>query len=201
MKTQAVLAGVILLLAGCASPQPAATGQATPVEPPSVSPAATTPAPASPSETQAGNERGNVVKKLGETAYLETADGATLAKFKITKIQVDPKCTGAAVDKPQNGHYIAVTMDIQTTAALAEADDPAFSVMPAFWKVISPEGVTENDSDGNAYSCMAEKDLLPGRVGPGEHVKGIVVLDSAHTSGGLVLLFDLFESRGWEWGF
>ncbi len=198
----AVLSTSILLLAACSSPQPAETGAATPVPPPSAeqnTKASETPKPAKPTPTL--NDRGNAIKKVGEWAYLQDQDGKTVVKLAVTKVEVDPKCTAEFAEKPKNGHYIALTLDVQTTKDLASADIPSFDAGPYTWKVISPEGTTENESQGNGYTCMPEKANLTGPLGPGQHAKGLVVLDSAHKSGGLVLVVDPVTNSGWEWGF
>ncbi len=195
----AVLSAIALLLTACSAPQPSETGSATPVPPPSAE--QKTESADAPTPKASLNDRGNVVKKVGELAYLSDEDGNTVAKITLKKIQVDPKCTGEFIEKPKNGHFIALTLDVQTTKELANGPVSNIVVDQIAWKVISPDGTTENDTIGNGTSCMAEKDSAPGTVGPGEHVKGLVVLDSANTSGGLVLQSNLYTGTGWEWGF
>lgn len=91
-------------------------------------------------------------------------------------------------------------MDVTTTAALNEENWPYLSAAAYDFKVIAPDGTRENDSIGNGWSCLDESEALPPQIGPGEHVVGKVVLDSANTSGSIVFS-QAGAVGGWEWGF
>ena len=75
-----------------------------------------------------------------------------------------------------------------------------FSADPHHWKVIGPDGTTENDSTGNSYGCLDSAEKIPGDIGPGERLVGKIVLDSAHSSGAVALTQTLMTG-GWEWSF
>lgn len=215
MKLVTAAALLSLALVGCSggtdtvandarvSPVPAETAASTPSTSTSTAPVA------SPSASQDGeygahtvNARGNLVKQLGQLAGTTSSKdaGVTLSQFTITGIEPGFKCTSKYADPPANGTFIAITMDIQTAPELAQDDYPYFDVSANDFKVISPDGTRENDSVGKGYMCLNESEALPDQIGPGEHVTGKLVLDSANTNGSIV--FSPFNiSTGWEWGF
>lgn len=206
-KSLAIVACV--LLAGCsgtAVAPVAPTQTVSPVLPPpaatlSSTPVIGSPAPSpTPTPTSAAtNDRGAIVKKVGEMAGMTTADGEWTAQFKVTKIETDFKCTAKYASKPKNGQFIAIHMDIQTTKALGGENGGKFWTDD--WKVIGPDGTTENDSRGNSYGCVDRAEEVPAMIGPGEHVKGLVVVDTKYKSGSLFFTQISLVEGGWEWGF
>lgn len=184
----------LLLLAGCTAPAPD----------PSQSPAVAAVATPSPSPSPvATSERGNPIKQVGEQAVLVDGHGEVAARFTVTRIEAGFRCTGEGAERPANGQFVAVWMDVATTAVVdVDSADPG--VVPYFntadWQVIGPDGVTENDSVGHSIGCARDRDALPAQLGSGEHAKGVVVLDVAARHGRLVLVQD-FAGVGWEWGF
>lgn len=181
----------LVLFTGCTAPASASSS-------PSV-PAATTPAPSGP----ATSERGNPIKRVGEQAVLLDGRGEVAARFTVTKIEPGFECTGEGAERPANGQFVGVWMDVTTTGVVdVDSDDPG--VVPYFntadWQVVGGDGVTENDSVGNGLGCARDRDALPAQLGAGEHVKGVVVLDVAARHGRLVLVQD-FAGVGWEWEF
>jgi hypothetical protein len=215
-QVAAVVAFVVLSLTACSSGNSADTQpRATPVpaeaavEATTQAEATPTPEPTTEEPTQDGkygpsqsNERGNLVKTLGQLAGVgsETDPDVITAEFTVTAIEPNFTCTSEYAEPSMYGNYIAITLDVQTTAALADQSWPVFNVSEYDFKVISPEGTRENDSSGNAYMCLNEAERLPSEIGPGEHVTGKIVLDSAHTSGSIVFAPAAVQG-GWEWGF
>ena len=118
-------------------------------------------------------------------------------EFTVTAIEPNFTCTSAHALPSKNGNFIAISMEIQTTAALRKY---GFSVDSYYWKIIDPDGTTENDSIGNASFCLDASEEIPGDIGPGEHLSGKVVLDSGQTSGA-VALTQMGMTGGWEWSF
>lgn len=147
------------------------------------------------------SERGNLVKKVGQLAGMNAGNpDDVIAEFKTTAIETDVKCTAEFAQPAQNGHYIAITMEVQTTPKLAEQSiSKALYFTPGDFKVIGPDGTRENDSLGNSFGCLPDAELLPGEIGPGETASGKIVLDSAYTEG--VLVFSPMLDSGWEWEF
>lgn len=175
-----------------------ATATIEPTPEPTPEPTTETPTPEPTDSSVYGDavtsERGNLVKELGQVAGVQSDTGETLMQFSITDIETDFQCNSEYADPPENGNFIAITMDIQTTAALAQLDYPYYSFSAYDFKVIGPDGTRENDSTGTAMWCLNDSDALPTEIGPGEHVVGKVVLDSKYTAGAIVL------SPSWMWG-
>jgi hypothetical protein len=147
------------------------------------------------------SERGNIVKAIGETAQLVDGNGDLAVTFKVTKIERSFKCNSGYSERSKNGHYVGIWMTIQTTKAV-DFDSDDSNVVPYFnpgdWQVVGPDGTTENDSEGNGYSCAKDSQSLPSQLGPGKKVSGVVVLDTTYTKGHLVMIQDFMDS-GWEW--
>lgn len=150
-------------------------------------------------QAAATNARGNLVKGLGEEAgVVDFESGELIVSFKVTGIEPNFTCTSEYAEESANGNFIAISLDVTTSAAFGA--DNYFSVSEYAWKVISPEGTTENDSTGNGYMCLNSSEQIPSDFGPGEHAVGKVVLDSQHAAGALVLEQPTMAG-GWEWSY
>ncbi|WP_182353142.1 hypothetical protein [Flaviflexus huanghaiensis] len=146
------------------------------------------------------NARGNLVKGIGQLAgYDQTASGNMTVEFRVTAIEPNYQCTSGFAAAPLNGNYIAVSIEIETLPSLATAPVPTFHLSQYNMAIISPNGILENDSIGNAYFCSQDSETLPFEIGPSQKAYGTIVLDSAHTSGSLVI--SLPGGASWEWTF
>jgi hypothetical protein len=150
------------------------------------------------------NARGNRPKAIGELAWVtKTEDLSSPMVFSlvVTAITVDPPCTSGYADAPKNGHYVAIAIDLTTTPELATNEYfQSVSLSEYDIKVLSPDGVLENDSSGNAYSCLDSSETLSNDVGPGQRAVGSIVVDTANTHGAIVVTFGGSPS-GWEYSF
>lgn len=163
-----------------------------------VAEASPTPSAAESSQASATNARGNLVKSIGQEAGVTNESGALIVSFKVTDIEPNFTCTNEYAEEPANGNFIAITLDVTTSPDFGA--DNYFSVAEYAWKVISPEGTTENDSVGNAFMCLNSSEQITSDFGPGEHAVGKVVLDSQHPAGALVLEQPTMNG-GWEWSY
>jgi hypothetical protein len=226
MRVTALLTAATLAVAGCSNNDdasvapdvesvPAPTTEDDPVETTTVeadvetAPAATPDPeledPAEPDTPEPPtSRRGNLIKELGETAGvydLDEGPDSVWLEFKITDIETNGECTSDYADPPQNGHFLIVSITASTGSKLS---DELYGSEVSFdsydFSVIGPDGVTENDVDGNAYMCLAERDLIPS-LGPGENATGKIVLDIASESGTLVFKPWFMYEGGWEWEF
>lgn len=146
------------------------------------------------------SERGNLVKELGQLAGIANEDGEMLVEFALSEIVGDFECTSEWADEPQNGTYLGLKFDVTTTPLLAEDDWlDSFTITPHDFRLLSSDGVRENDSTGNAYSCLDSRDELPYGIGPSERASGWVVLDTALDSG--VIIMENWSGGSWEWTF
>lgn len=162
---------------------------------------------ASPSPSNAGFDepvksiRGNIVKEVGQLAGMTASDGSdtVIATFVVTQIQLDPPCTSSFASPSANGHYIGMSINAETTAALADETFPTISFSEFGWQAFDTNGKRLNDPIGNAYSCLDSSQQMPPDIGPGQSVSGMIVLDVAAESGVLALLMG--ANAGWEWNY
>jgi hypothetical protein len=208
-RTAALLLAGITALGGsaCSSDQPdakqsAGTAQALPSTSAPKSSAASSSASRTNGNGVGLNDRGDIVKALGENGGLsdpvdESAPWALT--FAVDSITVDPECTTNFAEPPSNGHYLAVNVRATTSPGLP-ADWYIQFTSDAF-KVVGPDGITKDSLNGNSYSCLPEGDLFTyDTLGPGQQYAGTVVLDSPVDSGSLIFTIPGGEG-GWEWSF
>lgn len=204
LPTLALVTALLVTLTGCVAttggePVAAGGGGAAPTSRPTIEP------PDEPSREPRASGRGSVPKKVGEPAGLcaDDACSATALEFTVDRIQVDPKCTEPYAPPPDNGHYIALSMTISTTAAFTEDLSYLVDFSPFSFQVVGPDGVTELSDPGyGVFGCLKGSDFLPlGGLAPSSRYVGVVVLDSKHTSGVIVLRMPGDPTGGWEWTF
>lgn len=204
MNTSRIVAGTALLalmLTACSSPQPEAapTVSVAPASTPSATP---TPTPTTTSKT---NDRGQLVKKIGETAGLFTDEGDTSTPtmtFKVTSIK--PIKCDAPYATPPNGTALAVALEIVTTPTFegplqVNGQPGMISFGPYYWKGYAANGTRMNTVDSPVkHGCLADATrLLPDHFGKGEKLNGLVILDVATPSGEVA--FDPQGDGGWVW--
>lgn len=179
-----LLAAAAVLVTGCSAPSaPADT--------------ATRSAPtvtSTPSPIHAKSERGNLIKNVGDRSGVTGDNGDQIGAWWVQSIEIDPACTGPAAKPSENGHLVALTIDVETTPELTEG---IFFGLGA-WSVVQADGTTANGEPQTlaAYSCFGDTERLPDSVGPGEKARGIVVLDVPTDTG--VIVFK-YAGGGWEW--
>ncbi|CAI3794014.1 hypothetical protein NKCBBBOE_00952 [Pseudarthrobacter sp. MM222] len=200
MKTNLAVfavASAALVLSGCAAPS--ATSPTAPVVTP-VTTSTSTPS-ASPSPTAPRSARGNLIKKVGQPASLKLASGELTTSFVLTKMTIDAPCTAPYAQPSENGHFVALTFDVETTADLAKDINQFVWFGGQSWKLIADTGTTYNGSldTSPAYGCLNDEERIPSEIGPAEKVTGTIVLDVPAASGTLV--FEPAGSGGWEWTF
>lgn len=140
---------------------------------------ATVPEPAGPAAVDVG-ESFDVIGKTG----------ATLATVKITGIEVDLNCsaagqfTGGEIPKPTNGHFVAIAMDVGTTAD--HTDELTYPTAYDF-TVTGPDGYTTGDvytSEGDF--CLADRERFGAATFvPSSKYRGWLLLDSPAAEGTL----------------
>jgi hypothetical protein len=124
---------------------------------------------------------------LGERFNIIGRDHEALGSAAFTAIEVGPDCSAAAkkyggTGKPEHGHFIAVAMDVATTAQL----DPQQFNYPSGsdFTITGPDGYTE----GNLYSgdsCLQDQGTFGTPFVPNRKYKGWVLLDAPAGSGTL----------------
>lgn len=192
MKKFIVALALVLVLAGCSTAANKTPEKLADTNPPSATPTA---------ESPSINAHGYLTKQIGELAghSLTQTDQTPVSSFSVTQIELDPVCSSQYAQSPKNGHFVAVHMNIETTADLARATVPVVSFNQFGWEAYDPEGKRLNDPVGNGFSCMDSADLLPSEIGPGQSVSGLIILDVASPIGSLA--YNLGGASGWEWNY
>ncbi|GAA1468892.1 hypothetical protein GCM10017607_19930 [Microbacterium thalassium] len=147
------------------------------------------------------NDRGNLVKDVGQLAGMSTVDDAdvTAAQFAVTDIVVDVDCTDEYADAPKNGHFVGIHLNVETTPELAQDELPTVSFSEWAWQAFDADDKRVNDPVGNAFWCMDAGDQLPSDIGPGQSASGWIVLDLPTDHGAVVLTMG--AANGWEWAY
>ena len=176
-----------------ATEEPAATEEATPPTP-------VTPTPATTDDGGERSKRGNLIAALGDTGTVSSYEGVEEASFTVKDISPGV-CTEPYQSPAENGNMVFVTMDIMTSPDLAKSISPQFSASSYDWTFISATGTTFNGDLATiaTYSCIPEASVIPGSIGPGESVTGIIVLDVPEASGTLV--YSPSYGAGFEYNF
>jgi hypothetical protein len=188
------------MLTACSGPQPQAapTVSVAPASTPSATPTST------PTATRNENERGQLVKKIGEAATLFTdgEDAPPTLTFKVTSIK--PIQCDAPYATPPKGTAIAVALEIVTSPTFSgplEVDGQAgmISFRPYYWKGYASNGTRMNTVESSVQQgCLADSTkLLPDYFGKGEKLNGLVVLDVTTPTG--EVSFDPNGGGGWVW--
>lgn len=212
MKSRFVIPTFIVaafILSGCGSPQPSTaetltqtpTAQVTtsPIATPSASPTTVAPTTPPPPKT---NDRGQIIKSVGEKAWTTDDDQEELLSFTVTAIE-SIQCDAQYGTVP-TGTALAVHMEIETAAdfvgSLTVDGNPGqISFSPYYWKGYTPDDTRMNTVDTNIRSnCLTDRTLLlPDYIGKAEKVKGIVILDVSTPTGSIA--YSPWDSEGWIW--
>ncbi|TYD00089.1 hypothetical protein FQ377_01060 [Arthrobacter echini] len=136
-------------------------------------------------------------------AGIKGADGEYLVSFTVNDIAVDVQCTESFADAPENGHFVALDVSVETSPNMLNSDlIQQFSMSSYTFQAIGPDGVTSNagaDSVATLF-CLDDSVLLPTDIGPGEKAQGIVLLDVENPSGTLVYE-DYWTDSAWEYSY
>lgn len=197
-RLAAVAAGLILLAACSTGTTPANEGGAPKLPDPPAS--SQPPADHTKDGHEAGdqdgrNERGNLVKELGEVAGfgpMENLDGPQGATFSIDKIEIDPPCD-PYMPEPK-GHLLRLHVRAATGSDQRYADLLG-SVLNSFsFSVLGKDGVTKPAD----FGTCSEDAMTPPLFGPNQKYTLLVELDVPVASGRLILDAGL-TNGGWEW--
>lgn len=178
---------------GAATPTSSTTTAAPSASPtPTVAPPSTTP----PAEEPKRSARGNIIRKAGER-FGFTENGEQAARFLVSAITVDPKCTDPYAEAPEFGHFVRMDIKGSTTTALTQD----IFIAGGAWFAVTQNGMTFNGDPWNmaAAGCLKETERLPSIIGPGERVEGAVLLDVPTEHG--VIVLDLGDGLAWEWAY
>ncbi|WP_191932055.1 hypothetical protein [Arthrobacter bussei] len=144
-----------------------------------------------------------MIKQIGELAGIRDASGEYLAAFTVNDIIVDIPCTDELAGRPENGHFVALDVSVETSPNMLNSDlIQQFSMSSLTFQAIGPDGVTSNagtDSTATLF-CLDDSVLLPGNIGPGEKAQGLVLLDVENPSG-ILIYEDFWTDSAWEYAY
>jgi len=189
------LAAGLALLAGCSDDAP------TPTIPAGPPPAMTTP-PASSYGDQDRNERGNLVKTIGQPGAIQAASGDIALEFRVDAIRQNAECQADGyIDQPENGQFLAVDVFAKSTPAFRTSEqDTEFLNAGYNWSVVTGDGVRHTVDTGPAFGCSPSSRDNLGSLTPSVTVSGTVYLDApANLQGALLVLSSPVLEGGWEW--
>lgn len=150
------------------------------------------------------NDRGNIVKALGEEGGLTGADGEPVLTFAVDAITPDVQCTEDFASPAENGHLTAVQVRAATTPGVT-AEDLGYMTINAYdWAFVGADGITFSNVDTIAtYGCLNQSVLFPqDQLRPGSQYAGTILLDLPAASGALIYTpSSVMDGTGWEWSF
>ena len=196
VKRFALAACAVVSLTGCAAVD-AGSGENAPELPAAVAGDDAAPAAAG-AQT---NERGFIVKQLGEMACFGGAgkDCEGGVSFAIDKVEVDPPCAEFG-SHPDGGHTLVLHLRIATGGDAAVVDSVGGIINPFSFVEIGKDGVTRDTGFGMCADPSANQ--LPDTYGPNQQYQGIMDLEVPEASGTIALQLMAAEEdgqRGWEW--
>ncbi|MGI5133180.1 hypothetical protein ACQEVB_40715 [Pseudonocardia sp. CA-107938] len=126
---------------------------------------------------------GLLKKQLGKVAQAgpESNPRDWDVRVVVDSIVVDPKCSQYA-PKPTRGHRLVATIRVETSPSFSAVSGRDAST--SAWSTIGADGVDETPSP----SVCDVDTMIPNQMRPAAKYRGQVSLDTAHTSGQLVLL-------------
>jgi hypothetical protein len=161
-------------------------------------------ADASAEATPAGpktNERGNIVKALGEEGAVLGATGGKQITFAVDSVASDATCTEDYASAPENGHITVVQLRVATSPEVTS--DSYTTVGSGDFRFIGADGITFDDVDTIAtYGCMdSATEFTQDPLGPSQMYAGQIVLDLPASTGTLIFAPYWGQSGGWEYTF
>jgi hypothetical protein len=151
--------------------------------------------------TSSLSPRGLIPKTAGQVASIGDATNPDLS-FTVDAITVDDKCTSQFAEKPENGHFVVLSMTVKTSVTMDKT--LFFMITASDFSVVGADGVTDtNLSTAGAFECLSDREQFPRQqLAAGSQYVGKVVLDSKNTHG--ILEYRppmLANNSGWEWTF
>jgi hypothetical protein len=127
-------------------------------------------------------------------------DGSPWITFTVDSITRDPACTRDTRQPPTSGHFVAVAVTVTQVGPTPAGESP-FSMYYGDWHVVSPAGVRDNDNNTfPAYTCLTDAQKLPYTdLQQGITLRGVIVLDTAQTSGHVTYTPSETAPQGWDW--
>ena len=213
MKIRLLAPAVVLtaaLTASCSAqspsepPEPAGTRTASeePADEPTAEDAEPVEAEEASEASPEPNERGNLVKQVGETAGLtDDVTGEWTLDFKVTAIIPGYECTSGFADPSVNGQFVALRFEVNTTAAWDSEMMGDFMMSAHDFQAFDASNMRVNDPVGAASMCPSDAEMLPQTMGPAQSANGTIVLDLPAGPGIVAYRPMYLQTGGWEWAY
>lgn len=120
--------------------------------------------------------------QVGKALKVKLQSGAT-AEVTVLKVTTAKKGKGEFAEKPQNGQFLIVDVQIKVT-------DKQFAVNPLYFKYQAADEKVYDSGDGNAFASGHEPQLESGDVPSGQTSRGLVVFDTPAGAGKQIQLTD-----------
>lgn len=196
-KTVLAASFAILILTSCGSTRPTEAQSNS-----NDSRASTAPSAALPTSASTENDRGQLVREIGETASIGKDGDEPSFEMKVTGFEF-VECTGVYAQEIQ-GHVLAVNVEMETAPDFVGNDgfndvDDVMLTGWLNWTGYDEEGFKMSSLGGDGISnCFDDgRELFPDYLGKGEKAKGQILLNVTTESGEVA--FDPFRSGGWVW--
>jgi len=193
-----------IFLAGCSSGGGAADERSAPDLPELTEPAPVDETPVASTDEPETNDRGNIVKALGEEGGTTTPDGDPVMTFAVDAITPDIACTEEYAPEPENGHLTAIQFRVATKPGVTPEDLGYASINAYNFKFIGSDGLTFSNVDTIAtYGCLDRGAMFPSdQLRPGSQYAGTILLDLPEPSGTIVYAPSFLSNiSGWEWNY
>lgn len=144
------------------------------------------------------DERGDIIKAVGELGGMTDANDEWTFDFTATSISLGT-CSSSFAEPALNGHYLVLAFDVNTHPAL-DTTYGGFSLNPYDFVVFDSNNMRVNDPVGNAYSCLDSTETLPQEMGPSESASGKIAFD-VPTETGTIAYRPADVDNGWTWSY
>lgn len=151
------------------------------------------------SDSPAPEAGANHQMKVNQLGVLASPDGDPQVQVTLTAIDKDFTCPETGAPAARNGHYLALTLLVQTTTNYGEGagDEPQpFPVALDKFSVLSAERVMDPGTFTDQVACLGDAGQPLTAMGSDGAQVLQVVLDTAQTSGSV-----MFAPGAWEWAF
>ncbi|MGC4991932.1 hypothetical protein [Nocardia salmonicida] len=197
----ATIAAAALLATGCANDAPTQAPPVTVFVTPTTVPASAASGGRNIPQSEK-SPRGNLIKTVGTPSAIGGGTDPDLMYWTVTNITVDEPCSRHYADKASRGHFVALDIEAETTAAYDGRGISGFHPGND-WSLVDGSGVTLPSAASVAgYTCHEPN--WPVEMQPSSKYKFRLTFDSPTTSGILVFTpsgAGPTKYGGWEWAF
>lgn len=121
---------------------------------------------------------------IGTSQTLSDGGNREILTYAVTGVEIDGECTDPYASTPQNGHFLVVDIEVETTANYTTDYDSLLSPYQGDWSIVGPDGITETGlATGPSYGCTNSQ--VPDGFAPNSKYAYKVSFDTRNTTGTL----------------